>query len=132
MVELTDKIVTSPAEFEYSFNFSGNIYGDYSSGQQNHMYLLLATHLNPDEILKEPKMPQNQLFDYQFTVKIGQRLEDSVRNVLQENFGLEELFSFEYKISTTKSNLVYVRAVCKSSPLSNRKFDNLNLYWYGI
>ena len=132
MNQLNEEMINHPAKEEYSFNFGGGIFGDYAAGQNTHMYELVTTQMSPNEMLMKLDMPENSLKQIEYKVNINDTLEEAVRRVLKETFGLEEIFNFEHKFSKSNPSLVYIRAVCRNSALNGRKLGDLNLYWYQI
>jgi hypothetical protein len=129
---MEDIMVNSPASAEYTFSFGGGILGDYAPGQQRHLYTLLGTNKTPNEVLAGLEMPENLLKQVEFKVMVGERLKEAVLRVLKEELGLEDIFSFEYRFSKKRQDLVYVRVVCRNSDLNGRTFRGLYLYWYQI
>jgi len=127
---LSEEIIENPAKNEYLFSFGGGIFGDYAPEQKVHSYLLLGATATPEEVLKNLEMSKNYLSGITFKVKIGETLEEAVKMVLKDSFGLNELYRLEFKISGSEDNLVYVRAICRNTPLEGKKFGDLNLYWY--
>lgn len=132
MSQLTEETINQPAKEEYSFSFGGGIFGDYAPGQEIHMYELIGTKMSSDEVLMDLKMPENLLRQIEYKVKINETLEEAIKRVLKDTFGLEEVFDFEHKFSKSNLTLVYVRAICRNSSLNGRKLGDLNLYWYQV
>ena len=127
---LSEEIIENPAKREYRFSFAGGIFGDYAPGQNTHMYLMLGTKVESDELLKALEMPQNELKTKIFKVLVGETLETAVKRILKDEFGLEELFKIEHRFSKDDPWLVYVRAVCRNTAFKSKKYGDLNLYWY--